>query len=474
MDNSKDTCDCLEGLYRELAEKVRLEVKENGSTLLKFNPLKLDFTDDVEAGDLLRSEYLKNVNQNYSFALGLMNLNKVTTPRKGFLGKIILKIKRRIQKFLAGMLSNYINDQINFNADTVRFLNEIARYVDKRDNYIFLELIRKIDIDLESLNRKLDELSDAQNVIEASAKKELEEYHNNNMLKFIKESKLRDSNIQVRISVLSSIVEGLEKVLASLNGTKNVNDDVSKNNQNPSSKTSLENIDYKYLFLENRYRGESADIKQRLLRYVDIIKNSSYTLDNVIEIGSGRGELLEVLKEHNINALGVELDSAMCDVLKEKNLSFVQSDALSYFKTLGDSSVSLVIGIQIIEHLSLEYIDKLFFEAYRVLKKGGALIFETVNPLSIYALTNNFFKDYTHRMPLHPETLSYLAKLKGFKAKEPLFLSKVSSDIMLSKLDTDSFMMPSEIKLIEKVNQNISKLNSFLYGAQDYAMILKK
>ena len=54
----------FEGLYKELAEKVTNEIKENGSTLLKFNPIKLDFSNDAELGDLLKSDYLRNINLN--------------------------------------------------------------------------------------------------------------------------------------------------------------------------------------------------------------------------------------------------------------------------------------------------------------------------------------------------------------------------------------------------------------------------
>ena len=177
----------FEGLYKELAEKVTNEIKENGSTLLKFNPIKLDFSNDAELGDLLKSDYLRNINLNYSYPLTLQDLSLVTTPRKGLVGKVVLKIKRRIQKFIAGILINYTEAQKNFNGDTVRFLNEVSRYVDKRDNANFLELIRKIDTDLESLNRKFEELSDKQSVTELNVKQKLESSYENNFVKFAKE-----------------------------------------------------------------------------------------------------------------------------------------------------------------------------------------------------------------------------------------------------------------------------------------------
>lgn len=463
---------CLSELYEELSKKIKNEIKEKGSTLAKFNPLKLSFCDDVEVGDLARSDYLKNLNQEYAYPLSLMNLNNVTTPRKGLIGKIVLKIKRRIQKFIAGILSDYIEAQKNYNADTVRFLNEVSRYVDKRDNYIFLELIRKIDSDLRLLDEKLDELSNAQNVIYNNIDKKFEDYHTDNILKLIKSVRLRDNNIQVRINTLYTIVEGIEGIVSRLNDN-NVN---SQNKDVQVQKEGINNskIDYRYLLLENRFRGSSSIVKERLKIYVDAIKDLNIQNQNVVELGPGRGELLEMLKEKNINATGVELNDAMCDVLRDKKLNFVKSDALSYLETLSDDSVSCIIGIQIVEHLDIDYLIQLLNVSYRVLQKGGIIIFETVNPLSFYALSNNFTRDYTHKAPLHPEALAYMSKLSGFKVRDILKLSKVSDDIQLKSLSTNEFMAPSVVELVQEYNDNILKLNDLLYGYQDYALIAKK
>ena len=461
----------FEGLYKELAEKVTNEIKENGSTLLKFNPIKLDFSNDAELGDLLKSDYLRNINLNYSYPLTLQDLSLVTTPRKGLVGKVVLKIKRRIQKFIAGILINYTEAQKNFNGDTVRFFNEVSRYVDKRDNANFLELIRKIDTDLESLNRKFEELSDKQSVTELNVKQKLESSYENNFVKFAKENRLRDNNIQIRITSLFSALDNLEGMIKRL-----TNNQESKQNQVNCnvSNDNLSNIDYSYLFLENRYRGSSEEIKVKVKKYADIIKTIDCQNKNVVEIGAGRGELLELLGAENINAVGVETDSGMCEVLKEKKLEYVNQDGLSYLKTLKDNSVSCIIAIQVIEHLSFDYINALMKESYRVLQNGGKLIFETINPLSFYALTQNFFKDYTHKWPIHPDVIKYFSKLEGFSGVDILKLSEVSENEKLSMLTTDEAMIPSMVEFISKYNKNVEKLNNLLYGFQDYALIAKK
>ena len=254
------------------------------------------------------------------------------------------------------------------------------------------------------------------------------------------------------------------------------NNQESKQNQVNSnvSNDNLSNIDYSYLFLENRYRGSSEEIKAKVKKYADIIKTIDCQNKNVVEIGAGRGELLELLGEENINAVGVETDSGMCEVLKEKKLEYVNQDGLSYLKTLKDNSVSCIIAIQVIEHLSFDYINALMKESYRVLQNGGKLIFETINPLSFYALTQNFFKDYTHKWPIHPDVIKYFSKLEGFSGVDILKLSEVSENEKLSMLTTDEAMIPSMVEFISKYNKNVEKLNNLLYGFQDYALIAKK
>ncbi|MGI6680716.1 MAG: class I SAM-dependent methyltransferase [Bdellovibrionota bacterium] len=483
MNNSLSD-NCLEGLYKEISEKIKCEINEKGGTLINFNPIKLDFCDDVEAGDLRQSDYLKNVNIGYTYPMGLMNLNNVSTPRKGIVGKVILKTKRRIKKFLVGILDEYLKAEKEQNENIVCFLNEVPRYVDKRDNYIFLELIRKVDSDLCTLNKKIEELADKQWVLEESVQEKLETYHKDYNVNFVNETKARDNHTQIRLNTLFSIVEELERIIKSFskeqkdsfskdNNNNNNNND-NNDNDNNNERILLGDVDYGYLFHELKFRGSSKDIKERQRVYIDIIKEIDIKNGDVIDIGAGRGELLELLKENNIDAIGVETDDGMLDVLNEKNLKAIKSDGLSYLKSLKDGEVPCIIALQVVEHLSFDYLHSLINEANRVLIKGGKLILETINPLSFFALTSSFFKDYTHKWPIHPDVLEQFLKLGGFQKVDSLKLSKVPNEVSLKNIEISEFMPPSQVNFVKEYNDNISKLNNLLYGFQDYALIARK
>src|SRR5437764_277747 len=59
--------------------------------------------------------------------------------------------------------------------------------------------------------------------------------------------------------------------------------------------------DAHYVAFENRFRGERADLRERLGGYVDVFAG----LAPVVDLGCGRGEFLELLRERGIGARGV-------------------------------------------------------------------------------------------------------------------------------------------------------------------------
>lgn len=439
----------LDDLYLELEEKIKNEIGSNGKKLPKFNPFKVNLNNDMEEGALIRSELLENINKGYLYPT-LCDFNQVTTPKKGLIGKVIILVKKRIYKFVVGILSNYLKAEKQHELNIVRFLNETVKYIDKRDSDVFFNLIRKIDQDVISLNRRIEEAFDEEHM---SSNKE--EYKN------------KIEILNSKVDELNSIVSGLEGIISRLNISK-------ESFLDSKQEIPVTPKNYEYLLFENRYRGKEEDIKKKMSDYVKLIKENTKNLKNVIEVGPGRGELLSLLKENNIDAVGVELDDAMCEVLKEKNLNFIKNDAISYLKNLENASVSSIIAIQVVEHLSVDDLKIFINESKRVLQGGGSFIVETVNPVSLVALSSNFFRDPTHKMPLNPDTLSYMVKLSGLSVKSILPLSPFPNICKLQQISETEFMNPAIIKFTKKYNENIEQLNSLLYGFQDYAIVACK
>jgi ubiquinone/menaquinone biosynthesis C-methylase UbiE len=66
-----------------------------------------------------------------------------------------------------------------------------------------------------------------------------------------------------------------------------------------------------------------------------------------------------------------------------------------------------------VEHLSAQQLQELLVEAQRVLRVGGTIILETVNPHAPAAL-KAFWVDRTHEAPVFPEVLLVLTAQAGF------------------------------------------------------------
>ncbi len=266
-----------------------------------------------------------------------------------------------------------------------------------------------------------------------------------------------------KLEELDSVARGLEGIVAKMSLRKS---DSAMNNEVNNSE--ITNPDYSYLLLENRFRGSEALITERLEHYAGIFKNSPA---EVLEIGGGRGELQKIFKKNSINSYGVDLDAAMVERSKEDGLDVRLGNGIEHLNSLSPYSVGGVVAIQVVEHLTKAQRQDLFRLCSEKVKKGGKVVFETINPRSIVALSSNYFRDPTHVWPLHPDTLRYEMELCGLKVKEVKFLSPVSDEAKLRILPTGEFLTPKQVELINLINHNTQQLNELLYGYQDYCII---
>jgi O-antigen chain-terminating methyltransferase len=194
---------------------------------------------------------------------------------------------------------------------------------------------------------------------------------------------------------------------------------------------------------------------------------------SVLDIGCGRGEFLEILRENDISGVGVDIDADMVAFCRSRKLNVDQSDAIAYLEKVEDKSLDGIFIDQVAEHLEPENLFRLLALCYQKLKFGYYIVVETVNPLSFVSFVN-FYIDLTHKKPLHPQTLEFLISTVGFRENEKKFFSPVSDESRLKKIPAPSGSDVSERVNVDIYNNNIDMLNSVLFGAQDYAVIGKK
>jgi SAM-dependent methyltransferase len=218
---------------------------------------------------------------------------------------------------------------------------------------------------------------------------------------------------------------------------------------------------FDYFAFEDLYRGDETMIRRRQKEYLEYFRGR----DNVLDVGCGRGEFLELLREQNISARGVELGTGQYLLCQEKGLDVVQQDLFSYLESIPDNSLGGLFSAQVIEHLTAS--DQLRYVALAQQKTspGSPVIFETINAQCVWAVMRNFFLDPTHVRPVHPETLKFAMESVNFKNVELRFSSPMSDrQIPPLQLEGDARNLP-------EFNRRLQDLNELLYGDQDYAAI---
>ena len=227
-----------------------------------------------------------------------------------------------------------------------------------------------------------------------------------------------------------------------------------------------------YVGFEDQFRGSQDEIRDRQRDYVRYFVGQS----DVLDIGCGRGEFLELLKGKGIGARGLDLNPEMVEVCKARGLEAVNADAVGYLRGVPDSSLGGIIALQVIEHLEPAYLAEMLSLAYDKLRPGGRMVLETINPACWVAFFESFIRDLTHQKPVHPETLQYLLQANGFSDVEIVYRAPIAEGGKLRRVTPrpehyGDTAQDALTELVSSFNSNVDQLNGRLFSYQDFAAI---
>ncbi len=171
-----------------------------------------------------------------------------------------------------------------------------------------------------------------------------------------------------------------------------------------------------YDAFEEEFRGDAAVVSQRAEVYLPIMTSVSAGIPGfpVLDIGCGRGEWLQLLSDRGLAARGVDSNPTFAAQIRALGLEVVEGDAIEYLTAAPGDSVGAVTAFHIVEHLEINALLALIREAYRVVRPGGVVVFETPNPENLVVGSCSFYHDPTHRRPIPPPTLSFYLRHAGF------------------------------------------------------------
>jgi O-antigen chain-terminating methyltransferase len=210
-----------------------------------------------------------------------------------------------------------------------------------------------------------------------------------------------------------------------------------------------------YVAFEDHFRGTREDISDRLKVYLPLIEKANVGTPDapILDVGCGRGEWLELLKESGYISRGLDINRFMVEQCQARGLETIEADVINYLQSLPENSLGAITGFHIIEHLPFKTLMRLFSETVRVLKPQGLVIFETPNPDNVLVGSNTFYLDPTHIHPLPSPTVKFMAEMFGLYDTQVITLHPYPEN---AKLD----------------GQGIAeRFNDHFYGPQDYAFL---
>jgi SAM-dependent methyltransferase len=224
--------------------------------------------------------------------------------------------------------------------------------------------------------------------------------------------------------------------------------------------------DATYVAFENRFRGSREEIRERLGGYVEAFRG----LSPVADLGCGRGEFLELLREANVDAIGAETNARAAAECRERGLAVEETGLVGFLAARPAGSLGGVFAAQVVEHLPPAVLQQALREAHRALRPGGLLVLETVNTRSVLAFLEVFCRDLTHEKPLHSETLAFLVAAAGFTDVRVEARSPVDAATRLQPVPVEGLPHAAA----DALNENVARLNALLYGPQEYAVFARR
>ena len=271
-------------------------------------------------------------------------------------------------------------------------------------------------------------------------------------------------DLQLRNAAIGGVFSELKEKLASGNFT------VAQGGKKEAASSVLDDFEKAwqsadYELFEDESRGDVADIRERLGFYVPLLEKAAGGGGLIADLGCGRGELLELLKEKGLSSIGIDNNEAAVIRGKKAGLNMECKDLFQYLREAKEGSLAAVTAMHVIEHLTPSEQGEFLALSLKALKPGGLIAMETPNIMNLHVASCDFYSDITHVRPVHPITLRNRMKQMGYKDIDIKFLHPFPQDEQLI-LDAPG--------LSEETKKNFEKINDLIWGCRDCVILATK
>ena len=164
-----------------------------------------------------------------------------------------------------------------------------------------------------------------------------------------------------------------------------------------------------YSRFAERFRGTDEQIRRNMEFYRPYFEGRT----NVLDIGCGRGEFLEVMREAGASARGIDLSAESVAQCREKGLEAEVADMFVYLAAQPDGEFDGILSSQVVEHLPPDRVPEMIRLCGAKLTRGGVLAIETPNPECLAIFATYFYLDPTHTRPMPHQYLQFCMEEAG-------------------------------------------------------------
>lgn len=200
-----------------------------------------------------------------------------------------------------------------------------------------------------------------------------------------------------------------------------------------------------------RFRGPEEHVRRTEEFYRPYFANCR----SVLDIGCGRGEFLDLMREMGIPAKGIDLGEESVAQCRQKGLDAEVADLFAYLGPNTSGEFDGIFASQIVEHIDPARLPEMIRLCAASLRRGGVLAMETPNPDCLAIFATYFYLDPTHTRPVPRQLLEFYMEEAGIGAIEVHELSPAAESI------------PEIAELPESFRKRF-------FGGLDYAIVGRK
>jgi 2-polyprenyl-3-methyl-5-hydroxy-6-metoxy-1,4-benzoquinol methylase len=182
----------------------------------------------------------------------------------------------------------------------------------------------------------------------------------------------------------------------------------------PPATASAPPLDFDYDRFAERFRGSEDYVRNKQEFYKPFFAGCF----DVLDIGCGRGEFLEAMREIGVPAHGIDMSEESVRQCRKKGFHAEQADLFEFLAEQPDAGLDGIFSSQVAEHIAPERLPGMILLCAAKLRRGGLLAIETPNPECLAIFATHFYLDPTHTRPVPSPLMWFYMEEAGIGAME--------------------------------------------------------